>query len=236
MKYGFVYLWYDRRHRRYYVGAHWGAVDDGYVCSSSWMKPAFKRRPEDFKRRILKTGIESKKDMFLEEWRWLRMIRPEELGRRYYNLNIHYHNPWFQDDDRIAEVGAKLSERIKKLHIEKRVGMHGRKHSASTREKMSRSAKERGGSHLVGRVVSDRTRQKISDANLGRTPSVETRQLISQNHHDVSGSKNPMHGRKRPDSSERLRKVGKTKLTCPLCGGMANAGNMKRWHGVNRCR
>lgn len=34
-KYGFVYLWFDRKHKRYYVGCHWGTTEDGYVCSSS---------------------------------------------------------------------------------------------------------------------------------------------------------------------------------------------------------
>ena len=33
-KYGFVYIWFDRKHKRYYIGCHWGHEDDGYVCSS----------------------------------------------------------------------------------------------------------------------------------------------------------------------------------------------------------
>lgn len=30
-KYGFIYLWYDRKHKRYYIGAHWGLKNDGYI-------------------------------------------------------------------------------------------------------------------------------------------------------------------------------------------------------------
>ena len=52
-KYGFVYIWRDRKHARYYIGSHWGTEDDGYVCSSFWMKQAYKLRSEDFRRRIL---------------------------------------------------------------------------------------------------------------------------------------------------------------------------------------
>ena len=37
-KYGFVYIWYDRKHKRYYIGCRWGTENDGYICSSSWMK------------------------------------------------------------------------------------------------------------------------------------------------------------------------------------------------------
>ena len=36
VKYGFVYIWYDRKHHRYYIGCHWGTIDDGYICSSNW--------------------------------------------------------------------------------------------------------------------------------------------------------------------------------------------------------
>ena len=52
-KYGFVYIWRDRKHKRYYVGSHWGTETDQYICSSSWMKNAYKRRPQDFKRRVV---------------------------------------------------------------------------------------------------------------------------------------------------------------------------------------
>ena len=52
-KYGFIYVWYDKKHKRYYVGSHWGHEDDGYICSSSWMRKAYRRRPSDFRRRII---------------------------------------------------------------------------------------------------------------------------------------------------------------------------------------
>ena len=53
-KYGFVYIWYDRKHRRYYIGSHWGTENDNYICSSHWMIKSYKRRPEDFRRKIIK--------------------------------------------------------------------------------------------------------------------------------------------------------------------------------------
>jgi len=30
-KYGFVYLWYDKKHKRYYIGCRWGKENDGYI-------------------------------------------------------------------------------------------------------------------------------------------------------------------------------------------------------------
>lgn len=83
--YGFVYIWYDRKHKRYYIGSHKGSFEDGYICSSSWMKRAYKRRPYDFKRKILKV-IKSKSDLLNEEQKWLDLIKNQELGKKYYNL------------------------------------------------------------------------------------------------------------------------------------------------------
>jgi len=51
------------------------------------MRKAYRRRPEDFKkRRIIARIYTNRKDLLDEEYRWLQMIKPEELGKRYYNL------------------------------------------------------------------------------------------------------------------------------------------------------
>jgi len=112
-KYGFVYIWYDRKHKRYYVGCHWGNENDGYICSSSWMKKAYKNRPEDFKRKILKTKFSLRKDMFLEEQRYLNMIKPEEIKVRYYNLNIKNNEIWSKYDETIKTISEKISLKTK---------------------------------------------------------------------------------------------------------------------------
>ncbi len=84
--FGFIYIWFDRKHYRYYIGSHMGSVDDGYICSSSWMKQAYKKRPQDFKRRIINySSVNDRKILLLEEERWLTMIKDEELCKRYYN-------------------------------------------------------------------------------------------------------------------------------------------------------
>jgi hypothetical protein len=93
-KYGFVYIWRDRKHKRYYVGSHWGYEDDGYVCSSPWMIKAYKKRPEDFKRKILSRIYSSRSDLLQSEYRYLSMIKENEIKIRYYNLNIKSTAHW----------------------------------------------------------------------------------------------------------------------------------------------
>ena len=113
-KYGFVYIWLDKKHKRYYIGCHWGSIDDGYICSSSWMKKAYKLRPQDFKRRIIKTNIKERPDMYVEEQYWLDMIKAKEIkpineNPRYYNLNLKNGNLWHKYDEHIKTVGQKIS-------------------------------------------------------------------------------------------------------------------------------
>jgi hypothetical protein len=94
MKYGFVYIWYDRKHKRFYIGCHWGEETDRYICSSKWMNRSYKRRPQDFRRKILSRIMTNKTDLLDEEYRWLSKIKKEELGKRYYNVRNHHTGHW----------------------------------------------------------------------------------------------------------------------------------------------
>jgi len=109
---GFVYIWFDRKHKRYYIGSHWGSPDDGYICSSSWMKQAYKHRRYDFKRRIIQTVTTNRKDLFEAEERWLRMIKPEEIKNRYYNLHLKTKHHWLNDPQKSLSVAKKISKSL----------------------------------------------------------------------------------------------------------------------------
>lgn len=84
--FGFVYIWRDRKHGRFYIGSHMGSANDGYICSSTWMRNAHDRRPQDFKRRIIYWHKEERRStLLLEERRWLNMVSDGEIKTRYYN-------------------------------------------------------------------------------------------------------------------------------------------------------
>lgn len=112
-KSGFIYIWYDRKQKRYYVGCHWGYEGDGYICSSSWMKKAYKIRPDDFTRRYIKKEIPSRTEMFVEEQRYLDMIKDHEVGTKYYNLNVKNNQIWSKYDESIRTVSEKISIKTK---------------------------------------------------------------------------------------------------------------------------
>ena len=93
--YGFVYIWHDLTRKKYYIGSHYGAASDGYVCSNKWMLAAYKKRPTDFRRRIIGWLLEdSKEQLLVMEQKWLDLIPDEQLSNsssvssntaRYYN-------------------------------------------------------------------------------------------------------------------------------------------------------
>jgi hypothetical protein len=109
-KYGFVYIWYDRKYKRYYIGSHWGTEDDGYICSSTWMKTSYLRRPNDFKRRIIKRVYESRSTLLDEEYKYLSMIKDEELKKKYYNLNKRQIQHWWSKDYSRLTTAQKISK------------------------------------------------------------------------------------------------------------------------------
>jgi hypothetical protein len=167
-KYGFVYLWYDKKHKRYYVGCHWGTVDDGYICSSTWMKSSYLRRPNDFKRRILKTSL-SREQMYIEEQYYLDLQKPEEKKIRYYNLNTKNGDPWHKHPLKNASVGQKISYSKKGKSTGPRDPSVGKKISEAKKKAFA----ERGG-------MSEEHKQKLREAKLGKKLSPEHREKVIQ--------------------------------------------------------
>ena len=81
----FLYVWYDKYRKMFYVGMHEGNITDGYISSSRWFNGEHQYRPNDFKRKIIKT-FNDRKTARKEEARILRMIKESEFGKKYYNL------------------------------------------------------------------------------------------------------------------------------------------------------
>jgi len=166
---GFVYIWYDRKHKRYYIGSHWGAEDDGYICSSSWMKKAFKIRSHDFKRRIISKVNTTRSDLLLEENKWLAMIKKEELnGVRYYNIHNHEFNHWSADEQKRAIVGEKISRKNKGMKLEfKDPVERGKNISEAKKKAFEKRINE------TGSAFSEDHKQKLATAHSGKTHTDE---------------------------------------------------------------
>ena len=80
----FVYMWFDKSRKMFYVGQHSGSYDDQYTSSSGWLHGEIKYRPQDFKRRIIKT-FSTKNEAQKYEGYLLSLISESEWRIKYYN-------------------------------------------------------------------------------------------------------------------------------------------------------
>lgn len=166
-KYGFVYIWMDKKRKMFYIGCHWGTETDGYLCSSNRMRDAYRRRPNDFKRRII-SRVYDRSKLLDEEFKWLKLIPDDLLGKRYYNLKKHHYGHWANSDNRMT-VAEKLAQ-----YTGEKSSMYGKTHTDETKIKMSKASK--------GKLKSADHRKKLSEANLGKKHSDETKLKMKLNH------------------------------------------------------
>jgi len=83
----FIYIWFNTVKKKFYIGKHYGSINDGYICSSKSMLIDYNRNPENFKRRVLQYVNEIDGNQSLQaELKWLSMIPDNQLGKKYYNL------------------------------------------------------------------------------------------------------------------------------------------------------
>ncbi len=121
-----------------------------------------------------------------------------------------------------VETRQKMSISKKNMSDETRAKMgavhKGRKRSPETCRKIGETSK--------GRVFTADARQKMSDAHKGKPKSDETRRRMSESMKGVPKS---------DETKEKLSIAHKNRprITCPHCGKVGDASNMKRWHFDN---
>jgi hypothetical protein len=175
-KYGFIYIWYDKKHKKFYIGRHWGTEDDGYICSSTNMRNNYNGRPQDFKRRII-AKVYCRQQLVIEEQRWLDMIKPTECKYKYYNTTLKADTPSMRGKQHSEETKIKMS-------------------IAATGKPKSEEHKQKLREINLGKKLSEETKRKISENHnrdytdpifrakmslAAKNRSAETRKKLSEN-------------------------------------------------------
>lgn len=237
-KYGFVYIWFDRKHKMFYIGCHWGTENDGYVCSSTWMRNAYNRRPEDFKRRILSRIYSSRADTINKEYEWLSLISEHELKTKYYNLTQHKNGHWTTEEERVKTLSEKISQKTKEAMQRPEV-----------REKYLNGLKTRD-TRSSDQETREKRRVSMIGKNKGKITAKDEQGNVFHTTHDdprwisgelIAASK----GVKRPPLSEehkqKIKNIGvfkelnNKKIKCLYCDFEGNAGNIGRYHN-EKCK
>ena len=162
-KYGFVYIWYDKKHKRYYIGCRWGNENDGYICSSPWMKRGYKKRSNDFKRKILAKVYTNKKDLLEEEYKWLSLIKNDELGKKYYNLHNHHFGHWSTDENKRLTVGQKISASPNRRQNISKAQKGKTRHSEEDRIRISTTTKKQFSDPQMRELFSEKSKELWQD-------------------------------------------------------------------------
>ena len=192
-KYGFVYIWFDKKYKKYYIGCRWGHINDKYICSSTWMKQAYKHRPKDFKRKILTLVYTNRKELLDEEYKWLSLIKKEELGKRYYNLHNHHFNHWINNLENVMSIKEKISIKTKEAMQRPEV----RNNYLESRKHLPPRSKE--------------TIEKIAKSNTGQKRTKETKHKMS-----IVASKR----KRKCENCERMFNMGNLTQHKPKCKGI----------------
>lgn len=242
-KYGFVYLWFDSWRKMYYIGSHWGTENDGYICSSNRMRKAHKRRPNDFKRRILTIITNNRKELLETEHRWLSLIKESELGDRYYNLITHHPGHWTAENNKETihekmrnnhwSKNPKLQEKIKLRLSEVGKGRTNLSARKPRTEEEKRNISEKLKGRPINYVRTKETREKISNNSKrlvaegrigmkGKNHSEETKAKMSNN----NAMNNETHRQKVKAAKQGVRWLKKDKTRKMAVPGTEKYNNL----------
>lgn len=216
----FVYCWTDHLSRKFYVGIHKGAEDDGYVCSSDLMLEEYEQRPNDFSREILFRGTWNEcvtveknilcsanaaySDRFYNQSNGGGVVwTPEIRDKASASSKAKWSRPEYRQKIRESHKGKKHSEEQRRKKSE---AMKKRWSDPEYRQKMSDAHKRRLADPEVRKSVSGRrhseaAREKIRKSSKGRKHSEETRQKISESRKGIKFSEE--HRQKLSESQRR---------------------------------
>jgi hypothetical protein len=221
----FVYKWTEKSTGKWYIGSRTKKKchpNDGYICSSKYVKPLIIANPINWSREILATGNNAKEILLLEA----DLLRSLDAKNEPMSYNMH------NGDGKFTTAG------MPGLSGENHP-MYGKSLSEEHKQKLRDSMPDMTGENNpnYGKSPTGKTRQKISESLTGRTFSEKTLQKMSASQ---SGEKHYMYGKSHSEESNQKRSLalkGKTKpkVTCPHCGILSGAPVAARWH-FDRCK
>jgi len=146
MKYNsFIYFWIDNQKNKFYIGSHFGDINDGYLFGGIDIKSEYSKRPEDFERIILSYHIvKSQTEIRKIEKEYLVKYDVENDDRFYNRTNESYggtHKKSIESRlNDIDENGLNAFQRASKKMVETRKSKNSFK-SAKLKEYITKKNK-----------------------------------------------------------------------------------------------
>ena len=102
----FIYIWYDLKTNKKYIGSHIGSIDDGYKFSGLNIRKEYAMRQNDFKREILSYRlIETQKQIREIEEQYL-ILNDVENNDEFYNRTNKAYGGYHKKsvDERLLDI------------------------------------------------------------------------------------------------------------------------------------
>jgi hypothetical protein len=183
------------------------------------MRKAYKRRPQDFKRKILSRVTSSKQNLLDEEYRYLSMMDQSELGKKYYNLTNHKNGHWMTVDEKAKTLKEKISIKTKEAMYRPEV-----------RERYLESLKTRD-----NRAWNPEVRAKMSASNKGKNTGKDNSKAVRISAELRRGTNLSEEHKQKIKDTTIFKTLNNKKVSCIHCGSVGNPGNIGRYHN-DRCK
>jgi group I intron endonuclease len=170
-KIGIVYRWINIENQKWYIGSHFGFLDDGYISSGKVFQAAYNKHKNKMVRQILYMGSEHRK---AEEFYLLLLDAARD--RQSYNMKNTAIGGGVPVENLSAETRAKISEALRRrvrkpLTIEQRQKIS----NTLTGKKLPEELKQRfiemrqgDKNYFYGKKHSEESKEKMRAANLGK--------------------------------------------------------------------
>lgn len=168
-----------------------------------------------------------------ETFKVLEIVDIEQVNKRRLELWKEYNCVGRMGH--LISMGIPMNNETKEEYAIYAIKNHsGLKRNNETKIKISIKAKGRIG-HRKGIVVSQETKNKMSESRKGMTLTYEHKKNIGKS---VSGQKNGFYGKKHTEDTIKIileKHPSKIKLTCEHCNKTLDFPNFKRYHG-DKCK
>lgn len=234
-----IYMITNNINNKKYIGITKKTLQERYIEHISTIR---KKKKYALHHALLKYGVEN---FSIEEIEHTNDVSRETYWINHYNTRTHGYNLTAGGDGtsgyKFDETQKKIiSERVKELHKSGKIGMHGKKHSIETRQKIkdahTKIAKYGPENHSYGRKHTDETKRKLSLANKGRKiilTEEKRAEIVEKAKIRFAGKGNPMYGRKQTENSKSMQSVKarlREKKHCNKCNKTMDISNFNRWH------
>ena len=193
----FVYCWTDKLTNKLYVGVHKGFYTDGYICSSKIMKLEYNKRPQDFSREIIASGIY--KEMFNFEIKILQSINAAK-DELFYNQH-NWKSGFYYNLVNKGEKNGNFGKRGKNSPLYGRVGYaKGKKwyYNPITKKSKYFIVNEQPDGWLLGRGLNKQTLINMTKQHKGKKyfyGKKHTKESKEKNRNSHLGKKGPNNGK-----------------------------------------